>query len=147
MELNKDYETLSDKHAPKSDTLNHAIRAFVGGGAVCLLGELLAALYIGLGASDRDAYLLVTLSFILIAAILTALGAFDKISNIIFAGTLVPVTGFSNSVTAAAIDTRSEGYVSGVGSKIFTVAGPVILFASISGTVYGFVYFLTTLFI
>lgn len=147
MELNKKYSSLSDKHAPKSDTLNHAVRAFIGGGAVCLLGELLATLYMNLGTIERDAYLLVTLTFIFIAAALTALGAFDKISNVIFAGTLVPVTGFSNSVTAAAIDTRTEGYVSGVGSKIFTVAGPVILFAAISGTVYGFVYFLTTLFL
>ncbi|MBQ8688930.1 MAG: SpoVA/SpoVAEb family sporulation membrane protein [Clostridia bacterium] len=147
MELNKKYSSLSDKHAPKSDTLNHSVRAFIGGGAVCLLGELLATLYMNLGTIERDAYLLVTLTFIFIAAALTALGAFDKISNVIFAGTLVPVTGFSNSVTAAAIDTRTEGYVSGVGSKIFTVAGPVILFAAISGTVYGFVYFLTTLFL
>ena len=90
---------------------------------------------------------MVTLCFIFIGSALTAVGLFDKISNFLYAGVLVPVTGFSNSVTSAALDTRSEGYISGVGSKIFTVAGPVILFSALSGTLYGFIYFLVSLFL
>ena len=146
MEKSERYLNLTNKHTPKSDTLSHAIRAFVGGGALCAVGELLAFLYLYIGLDKKDAYLCVTLTFILLGSLATALGFFDKISNVIYAGTLVPVTGFSNSITSAAIDTRTEGYVSGVGSKIFVVAGPVILFAGISGTLYGFVYFLTGLF-
>jgi len=145
MEKSERYLNLTNKHTPKSDTLSHAIRAFVGGGALCAVGELLAFLYLYIGLDKKDAYLCVTLTFILLGSLATALGFFDKISNVIYAGTLVPVTGFSNSITSAAIDTRTEGYVSGVGSKIFVVAGPVILFAGISGTLYGFVYFLTGL--
>ena len=146
MEKSEKYINLTNKHTPKSDTLSHAIRAFVGGGALCAAGELLAFLYLYIGLDKKDAYLCVTLTFILLGSLATALGFFDKISNVIYAGTLVPVTGFSNSITSAAIDTRTEGYVSGVGSKIFVVAGPVILFAGIIGTLYGFVYFLTGLF-
>ncbi len=146
MEKSEKYLKLTYKHTPKSDTLSHAIRAFVGGGTLCALGEGLAFLYLYMGLDKKDAYLSVTLSFILLGSVATALGFFDKIANVIYAGVLVPVTGFSNSITSAAIDTRTEGYVSGVGSKIYVVAGPVILFAGISGTLYGFVYFLTTLF-
>lgn len=145
MEKSERYLNLTNKHTPKSDTISHAIRAFVGGGALCAVGELLAFLYLYIGLDKKDAYLCVTLTFILLGSLATALGFFDKISNVIYAGTLVPVTGFSNSITSAAIDTRTEGYVSGVGSKIFVVAGPVILFAGISGTLYGFIYFLTGL--
>lgn len=145
MEKSERYIKLTEKHTPKSDTVSHAMRAFLGGGVICALGEGLAMLYLRAGLDEKDAYLCVTLTFILLGSLSTALGFFDKIANVIYAGVLVPVTGFSNSVTSAAIDTRTEGYVSGVGSKIFTVAGPVILFAGISGTLYGFVYFLSTL--
>ena len=142
MEFNSEYKKLSDSHTPKSETLKHTLAAFLGGGAICAGGEVIAQIYLSLGMQKNDAYLAVTLTFIALASLVTALGFFDKISNKIYAGTLVPVTGFSNSVTSAAIDTRSEGYVSGVGSKIFTVSGPVILFAALSGTLYGLVYFL-----
>lgn len=145
MEKSEKYLYMTDKHTPKSSTVKHAVFAFIGGGAVCAAGELIAFLYLYMGAQKKDAYLLVTLTFILLGSLATALGFFDKIANVIYAGALVPVTGFSNSITSAAIDTRTEGYVSGVGSKIFTVAGPVILFAGISGSLYGFIYFLSTL--
>ncbi len=145
MEPSEKYVRLTEKYTPKTSTLSHTLRAFFGGGLICAAGECLASFYLYLGLDVKDAYLAVTLTFILIGSLATALGFFDKISNIIYAGTLVPVTGFSNSITSAAIDTRTEGYVSGVGSKIFTVAGPVILFAGISGSLYGFVYFLTSL--
>ena len=146
METSEKYVRLTEKHTPKTSTLSHTVRAFLGGGLICASGECFASFYLYLGLGTRDAYLSVTLTFILIGSLATALGFFDKIANIIYAGALVPVTGFSNSITSAAIDTRTEGYVSGVGSKIFTVAGPVILFAGISGALYGFVYFLTGLF-
>lgn len=147
MEKSEKYLKLTAKHTPSSDAVKHALAAFVGGGTICAVGELIAFLYLYMGLEKRDAYLCVTLTFIILGSLATALGFFDKISNIIYAGTLVPVTGFSNSITSSAIDTRQEGYISGVGSKIFTVAGPVILFALISGTLYGFVYFLANLFL
>lgn len=147
METNKEYLRLTEKHSPRSPSKMRALLSFVGGGAICSLGESLSFLYVYLGAEKEDAYLLVTLSFILIASVATALGFFDKIAARLGAATLVPVTGFANSVTSSAIDTGSEGYISGVGTKIFTVAGPVILYSAIAGVLYGFVYFLTGLFI
>ena len=147
MEKNESYKALIKKHTPNSNVKKHTLLAFLGGGAICFIGEALANIYLHFNIKEDEAYLLVTLSFILIGSILTAVGLFDKISNFLYAGVLVPVTGFSNSVTSAALDTRSEGYISGVGSKIFTVAGPVILFSALSGTLYGFIYFLVSLFL
>ncbi len=147
MEKNEDYKRTVEKNTPKSRAVHNATAAFLGGGFICLIGEGLAALYQYFGIDKENGYLLVTLTFIFIGSLLTAVGLFDKISNFLYAGVLVPVTGFSNSVTSAALDTRSEGYISGVGSKIFTVAGPVILFCALSGTLYGFIYFLVSFFL
>lgn len=142
MEKNREFKKLTDKHNPSSPSLKHFFAAFLVGGTICFLGQWLFYFYSYLGLSDDDAYLSVTLSFIFLAALATSLGFFDRLATFAGAGTLVPVTGFSNAVTSSAIDTRSEGYISGVGTKIFTVAGPVILYATVAGTLYGFVYFL-----
>lgn len=142
VEKNEEYKKLTQKHLPKSPTLKNSLFAFFVGGFLCLLGEILAHLYIYLGVVTDKAYLLVTITFIIIASLATAFGFFDKIARFAGAGTLVPVTGFSNSVTSAAIDNRSEGFVLGVGAKIFTVAGPVILFSTIAGTIYGIIYYI-----
>jgi stage V sporulation protein AC len=98
-------------------------------------------LFIKLGASTELSYTLVTLSLIFISAVLTAFGVYDNIARVAGAGTLVPVTGFANSVVSEALDTRSEGYVLGVGAKIFTVAGPVILYGTLCGMLYGIIYY------
>lgn len=94
-----------------------------------------------LGIDAEHAYLLVTVTYIILASICTSLGFFDRIARFGGAGTLVPVTGFSNSITSSAIDNRSEGYITGVGAKIFNVAGPVILYSTLAGTLYGFIYY------
>ena len=99
-------------------------------------------LYTELGANEKNAGILVTVTLILIAALLTGLGLFDKIARYAGAGTLVPVTGFSNAVVSEAMDAKSEGYVLGVGAKIYTVAGPVILFGISSGVLYGIIYYI-----
>lgn len=138
----KKYKALTKKHTPKSPLLKNCTLAFLFGGGICLLSELLASLYIYLGIPKEEAYPLVTVSLIFLASLLTALGLFDRIAKFAGAGTLVPVTGFANSVTSPALDAKSEGFVLGVGAKIFTVAGPVILYATLSGTLYGVVYYL-----
>ncbi len=133
---------LIKKHSPGSTILKNSILAFIFGGIICCTGEALLLLFGGLGADKKTAGTLVTVSLIFIASLLTAFGVFDKIARYAGAGTLVPVTGFSNAVTSQAMDAKSEGYVLGVGSKIFTVAGPVILFGLLSGTIYGVIYYL-----
>ena len=121
--------------------------AFVFGGFICSFGEALAQIYGLFGASEKNAYLLVTVTLIFISSLLTGLGVFDSVARYAGAGTLVPVTGFANAVVSPAIDTKSEGFILGVGAKIFTVAGPVILYAILSGTAVGLIYYVVSLFI
>ena len=142
IEKNEEYKRIIKRHAPHSPIIKNCILAFLVGGFLCFLGEMLANLYIYVGVSSENARLYVTLTYIVLASMATSLGFFDKLARHGGAGTLLPVTGFSNSVTSSAIDSRSEGYISGVGSKIFTVAGPVILYSTIGGTVYGLIYFI-----
>ena len=147
MQKADEYKKITARHSPKSKLLKNSMKAFFFGGLICLFGELLAVLYAFFGANEKNAYLLASVSLIFIAAILTGLGVFDKIARHAGAGTLVPVTGFANSVVSPAIDTKSEGLILGVGAKIFTVAGPVILYAVLSGTLLGIIYFVVNLFI
>jgi len=136
---------LIKKHSPHSPVLKNSLLAFFFGGLICTLGELLLILYKHLGANSDNAGMLVTVSLILLSALMTAFGVFDKIARHAGAGTLVPVTGFANAVVSEAMDSKSEGYVLGVGAKIFTVAGPVILFGLTSGVIYGIVLYLYNL--
>ena len=131
-----------DSFSPKTKLFKNSTLAFLFGGFISLLAELLRRFLISTGTDKTDALSIVGITFILIASILTSLGIFDKIARYAGAGTLVPITGFSNSVTSQAIDAKSEGYILGVGAKIFTVAGPVILYGISTGVVYGIVYFL-----
>ena len=133
-------------HSPKTKLFKNCILSFTIGGLICVGGELLNNLYLYLGFDIKTAGMLVTISLIVIAALLTAIGIFDKIARHAGAGTLVPVTGFSNAVVSQAMDAKSEGCVMGVGAKIFTVAGPVILYGLLSGFVYGIIYYLIGLF-
>ncbi len=138
----RDKKELIKKCTPKSRWLKNTFWAFFVGGSICLIAEALRKIYIYLGAVEDDATFFATLSIVLIGAIFTAFGFFDRFARHAGAGTLVPITGFSNSVVSSAIDSKSEGYILGVGSKIFTVAGPVILYATVSGVVYGLLYFI-----
>ena len=147
MEKADEYKKRVKLHSPGSKVIKNSLKAFFFGGTICLFGELLAELYIFLGLSEKTSYTLVTVSLIFIAALLTGVGLFDKIARHAGAGTLVPVTGFANAVVSPAIDTKSEGLILGVGAKIFTVAGPVILYATLSGTLFGIIYYITGLFI
>ena len=147
MEKSENYKKLIKFHTPHSTVLKDCFFAFIFGGFICMLGELLASLYKILGANEKNSYLFVTVTLIFISALLTGVGVFDKIARYAGAGTLVPVTGFANSVVSPAIDTKSEGLILGVGAKIFTVAGPVILYAIFSGFVLGIIYYLTKLFL
>lgn len=137
----KSKKELIDKHSPGSTIFKNSILAFIFGGIICLIGQLLFMLYLYLGFEEKTVGSLVTVTLIFLAALLTAFGIFDKIARFAGAGTLVPVTGFSNAVVSQAIDAKSEGYVLGVGAKIYTIAGPVILFGILSGALYGVVLY------
>lgn len=133
---------LIKRHSPASKKIKNSFLAFLFGGGICVIGQLLFELYKRLGADEKNAGCMVTVTLIFIAALLTGLGIFDKIARYAGAGTLVPVTGFSNAVVSQAMDAKSEGYVMGVGAKIYTVAGPVILYGLLSGVIYGLIYYI-----
>ena len=146
MENNKSFKALCERYMPSSDIVKHTAVAFLVGGAISFFGEILANIFLRVGLAEKEAYLSVTLILIVLASVTTSIGFFDRIAAAAGAGTLVPVTGFSNAVTSSAIDTRSEGFIAGVGTKIFTVAGPVILYSSFAGAIYGIIYYIFTLF-
>ena len=142
MSTNKEKSEIIDRYTPKSKHLRNTLLAFFFGGFICLVGEALFLTFKYFSVDDKTSLTLVSLSLITCAAILTLFGVFDMIAKYAGAGTLVPITGFSNAVVSEAMDSKSEGYVLGVGAKIFTVAGPVILFGICAGVIYGLIYFL-----
>lgn len=138
---NEGKKAIIDRFTPKTKLFRNSSLAFIFGGFICLTGELLRRLYIYLLNDEKIALSLVSVTLIFLAGILTAVGVFDRIAKYSGAGTLVPITGFSNAIVSEAIDSKSEGAVLGVGSKIFTVAGPVILYGLTAGVIYGVIYF------
>ncbi len=144
----KQYKRYAKAHAPKSPIVKDCLLAFLFGGGICTLGQGLLNLYKrGLRLPETDAATLTSVTLIFIAVVLTALGVFDKIAKVAGAGTLVPITGFANSVASPAIDSHAEGLVLGIGAKIFTVAGPVLLYGTLAGAIYGVIYWIVTLFV
>jgi len=142
----KEYPKYADAHAPKSDILRDTLRAFLIGGLICAVAQAMTTLWRSLGMVKEDAGLLTSVILVFAAALLTSIGVFDDIAKVAGGGTLVPITGFANSVVSAAIDTKNEGFVLGLGAGIFTVAGPVLLYGTAAGTLYGIIYWITTLF-
>ncbi len=144
----KQYAAYAEAHAPKSPLLRDCLRAFLTGGLICCLGQGLIDLYEkGLMLTHDEACTLSSVSLVFLAVALTAVGVFDKLAKFAGAGTLVPITGFANAVASPAIDGKSEGLVLGVGAKIFTVAGPVLLYGTLAGTLYGVIYYFWGLFV
>ena len=144
----KQYKKYAAGHAPKSPLVKDCLRAFLVGGFICALGQGLTDLYRNFcGLALSDAATLTSVSLVFLAVLLTAIGIFDRIARFAGAGTLVPITGFANAVASPAIDSRAEGLVLGVGAKIFTVAGPVLLYGTLAGALYGIIYYVWGLFV
>ena len=148
MNINKlEYQKYAKAHAPKSPIFKDCLWAFAVGGFICLLSQIFRSVYMRfLSLKVDDASALASITLAAIAILLTSLGVFDNIAKHAGAGTLVPITGFANAVASPAIDSRSEGFVLGVGVKIFTVAGPVLLYGTLTGVLYGCIYYISTLF-
>ena len=143
----KTYKKFADAHAPKSPIVKDCLWAFCVGGGICAFAQGLKDIYMKIcHMLETDAALLTSVTLIFIAVVLTGIGVFDNIAKHAGAGTLVPITGFANSVVSTAIDAKSEGLILGVGAKVFSVAGPVLLYGTLAGTAYGVIYWITTLF-
>ena len=137
----KDYNKLSDSLAKKSPIIKNTAFAFLIGGLICAIGQILLDFYSSLAVSDKVAGALVTVTLILFSAILTAIGVYDKIAKLAGAGTLVPVTGFANSIVSPAMEFGPEGYILGVGVKIFSIAGPVLTYGGLTSVICGLIYY------
>lgn len=145
--VNKEnYKKYAEKKAEKSPLLLDCCKAFVVGGLICMLGQALFTLYKSFGWSEQTVKSTVSMSLIFLTAVFTGFGLFDKLAKHAGAGTLVPITGFANSVVAPAIDNKAEGWILGLGAKIFIIAGPVILYGTLASTIYGVIYYICTLF-
>ncbi len=139
---NDEYGSLVRALAPRTNSLKNCLNAFWVGGLICLLGQLFSSLFRRLGASQEDASSLVSISLILLSAVLTGLSVYDDIANFAGAGTLVPITGFANSIVAPSVEFRTEGVILGTCAKMFTIAGPVLVFGTLASVVYGLIYWL-----
>lgn len=143
----KEYNQLVKERAPKSNLLQDCFRAFWVGGTICCIGQCIAVIMMNYaGASKDDASTWSSIILILIGSVLTGTGLYAKIGKYAGAGSIVPITGFSNSIVASAIEFKQEGYVMGVGSKLFTVAGPVIVYGVSSAVIAGIFYYIFSLF-
>lgn len=132
--------------SPRSPVLKDCLFAFLFGGAICTLGQGLADLFMLLGFTLQDARTFVSISLIFLSAALTAFGVYDNIAKYAGAGTLVPITGFANSMVSPALEFKSEGFVTGLGSKMFVVSGPVLVFGLSASVFYGVVLYVIGLF-
>ena len=139
---NSDYSKMTDKASPNSPVVQNCIRAFLFGGGICLFAQVLNTLYEKIGLNADEVKLATPSTVIIITAILTGIGVFDKIAKHAGAGTIVPITGFANSVVSPAMDFKTEGYIYGLAAKMFVIAGPIIVFGIIGSVAVGLVYFI-----
>ena len=143
---NKEYKRMVKKASNKSPKLKDCIWAFLVGGIICTLGQVLLEIFKSLDLNEKVVKALVPVTLIFIAILLTGLKIFPKIAKHAGAGTLVPITGFANAVASPAIEFKNEGFVLGVGANMFKIAGPVIVYGTVASVIYGIVYWITTLF-
>ena len=138
----KQYDALVREMSPKSPMGKDCINAFWIGGLICVLGQVFINWYTSLGLEKQDASTAGSMTLVVLSALLTGLSLYDNIAKFAGAGTLVPITGFANSISAPAVEFKTEGFILGVGAKMFTIAGPVIVYGVSASVVYGFIYWI-----
>ena len=136
-----DYSHLVKKHSKNSRTALNSAKAFLIGGLICLIGQGLTDLYAALGADEKTAATLCSVSLIALGVILTALHLYERLAKHGGAGTLVPITGFANAMSAPAIEFRAEGFITGLAAKMFVIAGPVLVYGTAAAVLYGVVVY------
>ena len=141
----KEYGKLIKDMAPRSPIWKDCLNAFWIGGLICCIGQLILNGYTALGLDKADAGTATSMTLVAMSALLTGLSLYDDIAKHAGAGTLVPITGFANAIVAPAVEFKTEGFILGVGAKMFTIAGPVIVYGVSASVVYGLIYWITTL--
>ena len=140
-QIKNEYQKIVEYHSPKNKVISNSIKAFFIGGIICTVGQLLIDGYMYLGLSFLEASTWTTDTLILISAIMTAFNIYDNLGRFAGAGALVPITGFANSMVSAGMEYKKEGYIYGLGAKIFTIAGPVIVFGTIASVIIGIIHY------
>lgn len=135
------YKTLSQQFTPKPTIVKNVVLAFVVGGIICAIGQVIVNVYVTFGLARIEASTAATATMIFVGALLTGLGVYDEIGKFAGAGSIVPVTGFANSIVSPAMEYKREGYVLGVGAKMFIIAGPVLVYGIATSIVVGFIYY------
>ena len=141
----KEYGKLVKNMAPRSPLGKDCLFALLVGGAICTLGQLIMDIYLALGLDKEDAGTAMSMTLVALSALFTGLSLYDNLAKYAGAGTLVPITGFANAVAAPAVEFKTEGFILGVGAKMFTIAGPVIVYGVSASVVYGVIYWITTI--
>lgn len=141
-----EYKKIADKNSPKSRVWTNCIKAFFIGGGICVIGQGLLELYLFLKIPQDQAGALCSVSLIFLGILFTALHLYDNLAKHAGAGTLVPITGFANSVASPAIEFKSEGFITGLGAKMFIISGPVIVYGTAASAIYGAVFYIIKLF-
>ncbi len=141
----REYDKLVRQMSPKSPMWKDCLNAFWIGGLICALGQLAMKGYTKLGMNVQDASTAASMSLVGLSALLTGLSLYDNIAKHAGAGTLVPITGFANSIAAPAVEFKTEGFILGLGAKMFTIAGPLIVYGTEASVIYGVIYWITTL--
>lgn len=135
------FQTIANQTNPKPKLVRNCVRAFLVGGAICTIGQILQTLLIKYGFSEEDVKMILPIIMVFLGALLTGVGIYDKIASFGGAGTVVPITGFSNAVVAPAIEFKKEGFIFGVAAKMFTIAGPVLVYGIGSSVIVGIIYY------
>lgn len=139
---NSEYNDLISQKAQKSPILKNIFFAFIIGGLICSLGQFIFDTSINMGISKDDASTVTSIYLILLGAFLTAVNLYSRLGKIAGAGSTIPITGFSNSIVAPAIEFKSEGYILGIGANMFKVAGPVLVYGTTTAVILGFIYYI-----
>ena len=133
----QDYQSLVKKHHPANSKLKNFLLAYLFGGSICLLGQLINNLLIAFNIQSEQASTLATMVLILIGGILTGLGIYDELAQIAGAGTIVPITGFANAVVSPALEYKQEGYILGTGAQVYSIVGPVLTYGMLTAMLVG----------
>ena len=140
--LKKKFKEISSTEKPKPKIFTNCIKAFIVGGIICDIAQFINDMYLRMGIGEEETKVFVTITMVFLGAFFTGLGVYDKLGDFAGAGSVVPITGFANSIVAPAIEFKKEGYVLGIGCKMFTIAGPVLVYGLTSSFIVGIIYYL-----
>lgn len=143
----KEFDRIAEELKPKGESIKHCINAFLYGGSIGIIGQVLLEFYMNIfQCTQKEAIPMMTITLVLIASLLTGLGVYDNIAKYAGAGTFIPITGFANSMTSSALDSKSEGLIFGIGSNMFKLGGTVITYGIVSSSLLGVIRYVFTLF-